>query len=423
MSHGFKIAMFSVHTCPLATLGGKETGGMNVYVRDLSRELGRRGFLVDVFTRVQDPEIVGQRPLGENGRVIHIPAGPLAPYDKKLLYNHLPEFVEGIKRFAEKEEISYDLIHSHYWLSGLVAWELKQTWKLPVVQMFHTLGHMKNLVARSDEERETEIRLQAEREIMGFVDRLVAANPLEKRQMVKLYGADPKKIEVIPCGVDLSLSRPVEISQAQEWIGWPPARQMVLFVGRIQPLKGIDILLKAIALATDDLPDLCGHLGLTIIGGDRQTTMDREVLRLKRLKEKLGISDLVTFLGARDQDTLPYYYSAAQVCVVPSYYESFGMVALEAMACGTPVIASRVGGLTFTVKDGVTGYLVPDGDPAALSEKLKLILTDEKMRHRMGEEGIKMARRYRWPLIANKITSLYKQLVTQPVPMGEEASD
>ncbi|MGB5932880.1 MAG: glycosyltransferase [Anaerolineae bacterium] len=421
--NSLRIAMLSVHTCPLATLGGKETGGMNVYVRDLSRELGRRGFLVDVFTRTQDPEVVGPRPLGENGRVIHIPAGPLAPYDKKLLYNHLPEFVEGVKRFAQEEEISYDIIHSHYWLSGLVAWELRNSWNLPVMQMFHTLGHMKNLVARSDEERETETRLQAEREIMGLVDRLVAANPLEKRQMVKLYGADPKKIEVIPCGVDLSLFRPVDISQAQERLGWPPDRQMVLFIGRIQPLKGIDILLKAIALATDDLPDLCGHLGLTIIGGNPQATMDREMLRLTRLKKKLGISDLVTFLGARDQDTLLYYYSAAQVCVVPSYYESFGMVALEAMACGAPVIASNVGGLTFTVKDGVTGYLVPDGDPAALSEKLKLILTDEKVRRQMGEEGIKTAQRYRWPLVANKITSLYGQLLTQPVPVREEASD
>ena len=340
-----RIAMLSVHTCPLATLGGKETGGMNVYVRDLSRELGRRDLLVDVFTRAQDPEIVGPRPLGENGRVIHIPAGPLAPYDKKLLYNHLPEFVEGVKRFVQEEGISYDVIHSHYWLSGLVAWELKKAWNLPVTQMFHTLGHMKNLVARSDEERETETRLRAEREIMGFVDRLVAANPLEKRQMAKLYGADPKKIEVIPCGVDLSLFRPIDISHAQERLGWPPDRQMVLFVGRIQPLKGIDILLKAIALATDDLPDLCGRLGLTIIGGDPQATIDREMVRLTRLKKKLGISDLVTFLGARDQDTLPYYYSAAQVCVVPSYYESFGMVALEAMACGTPVIVSKVGNI------------------------------------------------------------------------------
>ncbi len=408
-----RIAMLSVHTCPLATLGGKETGGMNVYVRDLSRELGRRGFLVDVFTRAQDPEIIGPRPLGENGRVIHIPAGPLAPYDKKLLHNHLPEFVQGVKQFVQEEEVSYDLIHSHYWLSGLVAWELKKAWKQPVIQMFHTLGHMKNLVAKSDEERETETRLRAEREIMGFVDRLVAANPLEKRQMVKLYRADPQKIEVIPCGVDLSLFRPIDISQAQERIGWPPDRQMVLFVGRIQPLKGIDILLKAIALATDDLPDLCGRLGLAIIGGDPQATMDREMLRLTRLKEKLGLSDLVTFLGARDQDTLPYYYSAAQVCVVPSYYESFGMVALEAMACGTPVIVSRVGGLTFTVKDGVTGYLVPDGDPTALSEKLKLLLTDEKARLRMGEKGIRLAQKYSWSLVAEEMISLYRQLMTE----------
>jgi len=407
-----RIAMLSVHTCPLATLGGKETGGMNVYVRDLSRELGWRGFAVDVFTRAQDPKFVGMRPLGENARVIHIPAGPLAYYDKNLIFHHLPEFIEGVTKFTQRAGISYDIIHSHYWLSGLVAKELRALWGAPIAQMFHTLGHMKNRVARRAEERETEIRLKAEGEIVGFSDRLVAASPLEKEQMVRLYGADPEKIEVIPCGVDLTLFRPFSSSEAKAYLELPLERMMILFVGRIEPLKGIDTLLKAVALATDGLPDLCGHLSLAIIGGSpdpASENMEREMQRLSRLKSKLGIDNLVTFLGAKDQDTLPYYYSAAEVCVVPSRYESFGMVALEAMACGTPVVASKVGGLTFTVEEGVTGYLVPENDPAALAERLRSLLTDWDLRRRMGEKGIQVAQRYSWPLIADKIISLYRQ--------------
>ncbi len=407
-----RIAMLSVHTCPLATLGGKETGGMNVYVRDLSRELGRRGLPVDVFTRAQDPKIVGMRPLGENARVIHIPAGPLAYYDKNLIFDHLPEFTEGVRKFTQRAGISYDVIHSHYWLSGLVAKELRALWGVPMVQMFHTLGYMKNQVAQRAEEKETETRLKAEGDIMGFSDRLVACTPIEKEQMVRLYGADPKKIEVIPCGVDLTLFHPYPCREAKAYLELPLERKMVLFVGRIEPLKGIDTLLKAVALATDGLPDLCGHLSLTIIGGlpdPTSETVEQEMRRLRRLKSKLGIDDLVTFLGAEDQDTLPYYYSAAEVCVVPSRYESFGMVALEAMACGTPVVASKVGGLTFTVEEGATGYLVPEDDPAALAERLKLLLTDPELRRRMGEKGTQVAQNYSWPLIADQIISLYRE--------------
>ena len=205
-----RIAMFSVHTCPLAMLGGKETGGMNVYVRDLSRELGRRGFQVDVFTRSQNPALPRvSDSLGQNCRVIHVPAGPEAPYDKNLVYDHLAEFVAGVKHFAEEQGITYDLIHSHYWLSGWVARELRRSWGTPIVQMFHTLGQMKNRVAQRLEERETPRRTEVETQIMAFADRLVAATPLEKAQMVWLYCADPCKTEVIPCGVDLSLFRPL----------------------------------------------------------------------------------------------------------------------------------------------------------------------------------------------------------------------
>jgi len=416
----YRIAMISTHTCPLATLGGKETGGMNVYVRDLSRELGRRGFLVDVFTRQQNPDLpqISYR-LGHNCRVIHLPAGPVRPYDKNLVFNHLPEFVEGIMNFARQEQLTYQVLHSHYWLSGWVALALREQWGTPVIQMFHTLGHLKNSVAQRATERESETRIQVETEIMARADWLVAANPLEKRQMTQLYGADPARIEVIPCGVDLNLFKPIPPDEARARLDLPPDHQMVLFVGRIEPLKGIDTLLRAMALVTRDSPNWQERLCVCVIGGDPSDSpehVNEEMARLKQLRNELGIGDLVVLMGAQDQDTLNVHDSAAAMVVMPSHYESFGMVALEAMACGTPVIASKVGGLTFTVQDGVTGFLVPERDPQALADKISLLLHDAELRQRLGAQAAQRARRYSWPIVADQIVALYDRVVTQVVP-------
>jgi len=413
-----RIAMLSVHTCPLAMLGGKETGGMNVYVRDLSRELGRRGFQVDVFTRSQNPAVPRVDSLGQNGRVIHVPAGPKAPYDKNLVYDHLPEFVAGVKRFAESQGISYDLIHSHYWLSGWVARELRRSWDTPVAQMFHTLGRMKDSVAQRPEEREIPRRIEVETQIMAFADRLVAATPLEKAQMVWLYGADPCKIEVVPCGVDLSLFRPLSQERTRQQLGVCDRRYMVLFVGRIEPLKGIDTLFRAMAIVAEDFPHWEDEICVCIVGGDaseKPESINAEMERLQTLREELGISDLVTFLGAQAQDTLPSYYSAADMVVVPSHYESFGMVALEAMACGAPVIASKVGGLSFTVQDGITGFHVPERDPEALAEKISLLLKDHDLRSRLSVQATQWVQRYSWSKVAGQIVSLYRRLVPDQV--------
>jgi D-inositol-3-phosphate glycosyltransferase len=410
----YRIAMISTHTCPLATLGGKETGGMNVYVRDLSRELGRRGIAVDVFTRQQNPDLprVSHR-LGANCRVIHLPAGPLKPYDKNQVFRHLPEFVDGIVAFAEKDKLTYHLLHSHYWLSGWAALALRERWGTPVIQMFHTLGHMKNSVAQRATDMETDLRIQVETEVMDRADWLVAATPLERAQMTWLYGARPEKIRVIPAGVDLNLFEPIPQAEARARLGLPADQQMVLFVGRIEPLKGIDTLLRAMALLVGDFPDCWQErLSLAIIGGDpsaRPDAASAEMARLKRLRTELGISELVCFLGAQDQDTLNVYYSAAEVVVMPSHYESFGMVALEAMACGTPVIASKVGGLAFIVQDGVTGFHVPERDPEALAAKIKAILCDPSLRGQLGRQAAQWAQRYSWPVVANQIVALYDQ--------------
>jgi len=411
-----RVAMISVHTSPLATLGGKEAGGMNVYVRDLSRELALRGMAVDVFTRQQSADVPMVREFAPNARVIHLPAGPPAPYDKHKLFQHLPGFTQALARFAEKERIAYSLLHSHYWLSGWVAHELRRQWPIPLVHMFHTLGHMKNAVAASPEEMETDLRIHTEGQIMHWADCLVAASPLEKAQMAWLYGADPAKIRVIPAGVDTERFRPIPVEVAKAHIGIPQERKLILFVGRIEPLKGIETLFRAIAILAKETPCFCDNICVSIIGGEgeaTEATRSAEEERLRELREQLELRDLVTFLGSKDQDALPYYYSAAYVVVVPSYYESFGMVAVEAMACGVPVIASKAGGLMYTIQDGLTGLLFPSNSPAALAEKLCMLLDEPELRDKMGENARQWAQRFAWPNIADQIVALYGELLSR----------
>jgi D-inositol-3-phosphate glycosyltransferase len=407
------IAMLSVHTCPLATLGGKETGGMNVYVRDLSRELAHRGHRVDVYTRSQDPSLPRiSRELGNGVRVVHVPAGPEHPYDKHLVYDHLPEFVDGVLAQTEADGIRYDVLHSHYWLSGAVAQELRRRWDTPVLHMFHTLGKMKDAVAQRPEERETARRIAVETEIVRLADLLVAATPVEEEQLVGLYSADSASIRVISPGVDTERFHPIPPAHAKEQIGLCTDCCIILFVGRIEPLKGIDNLLRAIALVVDQRPKLRQDLRVPIIGGDPDRVReDDEMVRLQELREELGIGDVVTFLGAKDQDMLQYYYSAAEMVVMPSDYESFGMVALEAMACGTPVIASDVGGLAFLVQHGRTGYRVPARDAAALAAKITRLLKDVGLRRRIGQRAACWAESYAWPRIADQIEEVYAELL------------
>jgi D-inositol-3-phosphate glycosyltransferase len=302
--------------------------------------------------------------------------------------------------------------HAHYWLSGWVARELQACQPAPVVQMFHTLGMMKNLVARGDADRETEKRIVVERAIMQFADRIIAATPRDEQQMVELYGGDKNKIDIIPPGVDLELFHPIPLEEAKEYIETPYEHHTVLFVGRIDPIKGIDVWFQAMKLVVEANPDLRGKMCVCLIGGDidDDAEPDAELARLDALKDELGIGDLVTFLGRRAQQSLPYYYSAADVVVMPSLYESFGMAALEAMACGTPVVASDVGGLSFVVRNGETGYLVPDRDPRALADCLNRLLRDRDLRLRLGKRGAQVARDYAWTQIAEQMEGVYGEI-------------
>ena len=410
-----RVAMLSVHTCPLALLGGKKTGGMNVYVRDFARELGCFGIQVDVFTRSQDdcqPRI--KHELGPGGRVIHVPAGPEKPIAVAEMDQYLDEFTDGVLAFAEAEGIEYDLIHSHYWLSGLVAEQLQQVWhNTPIVHMFHTLGHMKNLIAQDDRERAPQARLDGEAHVIQVADRIIAATPAEEQQLLDYYAADPAKIRVLPPGVDLGRFQPIDKQAAKAKVGIPCGNANILFVGRIEPLKGVDTLLRAMSILQARHPAAIADTCLAIIGGDPwNDDPSTEMGRLQQLRTDLGINNLVTFLGAKDQDILPYYYAAAEMVVMPSHYESFGMVALEAMAMGTPVIASEVGGLAHLVQPGVNGFHVPVHDPEALAARILDLLTNDALRQQLGQQARTYAKQYSWESIAAQMIDIYREVVT-----------
>ncbi|MBN2502364.1 MAG: glycosyltransferase [Anaerolineales bacterium] len=414
MTDKLHVAMLSYHTCPLATLGGKDTGGMNVYVKELTCRLGRMNVHADVYTRSQDehiPQVVHD--LGYGNRVVHIPAGPEVPLPKAQLAEYIPDFVDGILKFTAKKEISYDLIHSHYWMSGIAARDLKAAWDVPVVHMFHTLGLMKNRIA-GEGEYEGDYRIDGEREVLDIADLVVAATPAELAQLQWLYEINADHLTVVPPGVDTCHFYPIPKDEAKNYIGAKEQNCMILFVGRIEPLKGIDTLIRAVALMHDQGFLNTYEVCLSIIGGDADVSeelMSAEMTRLMNLCSELGIDEYVNFMGKRSQEKLPYFYSAANVVVVPSHYESFGMVALEAMACGTPVIASQVGGLAYLIQDGETGYHIPNQDPQALSEKLMLLLSDPDLRRDMSLKAAMYARDYSWSNIANQIIEAYKRVL------------
>jgi D-inositol-3-phosphate glycosyltransferase len=398
-----RVAVLSVHTCPLAALGGKETGGMNVYVRETARELGRMGVHVDVFTRSQNPVIPRVVEMGDGVRVIHLPAGPETPMPREMVHQHLAGFVEGVEAHRRAEGLAYDILHAHYWLSGVAGLRLRDLWGgVPLIQMFHTLGRLKNSAAQAPAEVEPALRIAEEGRIVRLADRIVASSVVERAHLVWYYGARADRIAVIPCGVDTELFRPMSQATARDLLELPP-EPLLLHVGRLQPIKGLQTLLDAMTL-------LDGDARLLIVGGDQDEPDDGHAARLRRRVAALGLAERVRFLGPQAQQRLPLLYAAADATVMPSYYESFGMVALEAMACASPVVASRVGGLATTVRDGLTGYLVPEGDPAALAERVRALLADPAERARLGREAVRWAAEHRWPCVAETVCRLYSEL-------------
>ncbi len=408
-----RLAILSVHTSPLAPLGGKKTGGMNVYVRELAQELGKRGIQVDVFTRVaapHTPEI--DYSLGDNVRVVSVTAGPAQTLDPLDVYTHVQQFAAGVIAFATKQNVSYDLVYAHYWLSGWVANKLKEVWGTPFVQMFHTLGHMKNRIdGKTVYMPVMDTRTTIETRIVDWADRIIAATPAEQSQLLWLYRTDRRKIVVIPPGVNEARFQPMPMMAAKAQIGCPPDCQILLFVGRLEPLKGVDTILQALNEIQRTQPDVLRNTRFAIIGGDPDNPTDSELSRLMALSDALHLQEMVSFLGAKEQALLPQYYAAATAVIMPSDYESFGMVALEAMAMGTPVIASEVGGLAYLVDDHKTGYLVPTREPATLAARILKLIQHPDERETMSQHAAQHARDYAWSLIADQLILLFEDVL------------
>ncbi len=411
-----RIAMISYHTCPLASEEGKESGGMNVYTLELGRALVGLGYTVDIFTRSQGADNEAIVNVSPSLRVIHLVAGGEKPISKKELAPYIPDFVNAFIDFCSKEHVTYDALDAHYYLSGLIAVQIQSRLKpkIPIIMSFHTLALMKNLVARNDAEKEDPKRIEAEKLLITQVDRIVAPSESEKSYLEFFYGAKKEKIAVIPPGVDMNLFRPIDMNTAKDYIHVSHEQKLILFAGRIEPLKGIDLLLYALKIVTQRNPNIPVYL--CIVGGDISQVPEAwsETLKsLNTIRTLLHLTANVNFVGQQPQHTLPYYYNAANVVVMPSHYESFGMAALEAMACGTPVITTNATGVSSLIDEKHGSLITSVNNPLLLASQIEYLLLDPKNREEIGKSIRLRIKDLTWASTAKQISSLYTILMKE----------
>jgi D-inositol-3-phosphate glycosyltransferase len=399
-----QIAMFSIHSSPIGELGTKNTGGMSVYIRELARQLGIRGHCVDIYTRLNGSKHNEIIDLNDNVRLIHLSAGNNGYVSKLALYYYLSDFFRALERFKQQERLHYDLIHSHYWLSGRLGSWLQDHWNLPHLVMFHTLGTVKNIAGVAG--HEPDLRIATEKKLIRTCQRILAPTETEKENLKTYYNTPPEKIGVAPCGVNLDQFRPMDRADARQGLGFDDNESIVLYVGRFDPIKGIDRLLEA-------APHLRDHrrLRLVIIGGDGPDTPEYQ--NLQRMTHQLGIQNRVTFVGRIQQKQLPLYYSAADVLVVPSYYESFGLVGLESLACGTPVVATEVGAMRSVLQDGKNGQIVTDANPRSLAKAIEPFLSGSGAKKWSADKIRTSVLQYGWPNVAAAVIEEYDTLLRQ----------
>jgi D-inositol-3-phosphate glycosyltransferase len=405
-----RIAMISVHSSPLGKLGTQDTGGMSVYIRELARQLGQRSHRVDIFTRaVEDDEAGGTCGLSENVRLVSLEVGAAGHAPKTALYPYMSGFFKALDRFRAQNAVAYDLIHSHYWLSGRVGAWAQRVWGVPHITTFHTLGEVKNRICGSGSE--PDIRLAVENEVADGCDRILMTSEKEKNNLLRYYSACEEKITVVPCGVNLDLFRPIDKLAARRRIGAATHEVLALYVGRFAPEKGLDRLFKA-AACLRSLP----QLRFIVVGGDGNGDPDHQ--RMLQLRHALGLSERVTFVGRVDQAGLPVFYSAADMLVVPSSYESFGMVALEALACGTPVVATRVGAMEELLREHDSGGLAVDLRPESLAAAIDG-MRNGRARHPAAPEAIRRsALRYNWSRVAAAVLKVYRNSLETNMASG-----
>lgn len=406
-----RVAMLSAHTSPLEQPGDGDAGGMNVYVLELSRQLAARGIEVEIFTRAtsrHQPTVVDVEP---GIRVHHVAAGPFEGLQKNDLPSQLCSFVRDVLRAeVEREPGHFDLVHSHYWLSGQVGTVARERWNVPLVHTMHTMAKVKNALLADGDSAEPIGRIYGEEEIVRLADRLIANTAEERRELIELYEAEPDRVAVVHPGVDVKVFRPGRQNEARALLGIAPGAALVMFAGRIQPLKAPDVVLRAAAVMLERDPGLRERLVVAVVGGASGSGLDHPTM-LTDLAAELGIQDVVRFVPTVSQRELADWYAAASVVCVPSYNESFGLVAIEAQACGTPVVAARVGGLATAVSDGVSGVLVDGHDPVDFAAAILPLLTEPELREAMSHKAVRHAEGFGWDVTADRTLTVYSEAV------------
>ncbi len=414
-----RLAVLSLHTSPLAQPGTGDGGGMNVYVRELTAALARSGVACDVFTRAWSPDLPDVIEVEPGLRVHHVPAGPLTVLPKEVLPDVVDAFTEGVLArmsrpgslaLTEEDGGAFSSVHANYWLSGLSGHVIKHELNLPLVCTFHTLDRVK--AESMPEEVEADMphrRAEAEASIIDCSDAVLASCSVEAEQIASLYGADPSRIRIVPLGVDHAFFGPGHRPQARRALGLPLDGRLMLFVGRIQPLKCADAAVETLAELQHTTSE---PYRLVIVGGPSGPHGDDSMQQLVKLAADRGVIDRVHFIDPQPHELLSSYYRAADVCLVPSRSESFGLVALEAAACGTPVVAAAVGGLTTLVEQGRTGFLVDDPTPARYADAVRAVFEEPLSAERLSTASVLRARRYTWRAAAGALLTLHDELVS-----------
>ena len=409
------IAIISEHASPLGTFGGTDSGGQNVYVGQTAKHLAALGYRVDVFTR-RDAADLPEIMVWHHGiRLIHVPAGPAAPVPKEQLLPYMGDFTRYVMAFARREEAhgeGYHLIHANFWMSALVARQVKRHMGIPYVVTFHALGKVRRQHQGKADGFPDE-RFAIEEKVVQTADSIIAECPQDRDDLIQLYGADASKISIVPCGVDLGEFWPIPTAQARATLGLPVDERIILQLGRMVPRKGVDTVIQAMALLNKQrLP-----ARLVVVGGESSTPDPKktpEIGRLQALTAELGIKDRVMFVGQRGREVLKYFYSAADMFVTTPWYEPFGITPLEAMACGTPVIGSNVGGIKFTVRDGETGYLVTPKESGELCDRIAFLYRHPEMLNLFGQQAMRhVARQFTWTKVASALAGVYESVLAK----------
>jgi D-inositol-3-phosphate glycosyltransferase len=406
--HG-RVAMISLHTSPLDQPGTGDAGGMNVYVLELSKRLAARDIAVEVYTRATSSGLPPTVEAYPGVTVHHVHAGPFEGLGKSELPGQLCVFAREVLRSeANHDQGWYDLVHSHYWLSGQVGALVRDRWSVPLAHSMHTMAKVKNEALAAGDTPEPAARVIGEEQVVEAADMLIANTDIEAKQLINLYDADPGRVEVVHPGVDLSVFRPVGQTVARRRLGLAPDAHVLMFAGRIQPLKAPDVLLHAVAALLARDPSLRSRLVVPVVGGPSGTGLEHPE-SLAQLAASLGIADVVRFIPPVAQSTLVDWYAAATLVCVPSYNESFGLVAVEAQAAGTPVVAAAVGGLTTVVRDGFSGVLVEGHDPEDYARAIEPIIAQPTLRATLAAGAVQQAAGFAWERTADRTVEVYRQ--------------